>query len=466
MKAYFKRLVRIKKRSLFEKIAEAPAIALEETIDESKKIFTAIGKQKTVKKVGGFWHLLGPGLTTGAADDDPSGIATYSQAGARYGFRWLWLASITFPLMAIAQEMCARIGLVTGRGLAANIRRHFPRKVLYFCTLLLFAANVFNIGADLGAMAQAIRLLIPNLSYGVLVIFFALLSLILQIFTTYKKYARYLKFLALILVSYIFSSLMVGLPWRELFYSATIPSFTFDRESILLVAAVLGTTISPYLFFWQTSQEVEEQILAGKISLKLRHGTNDDELKKMRTDIWSGMFFSNLVMFFIIAACAATLNKHGITNISSSADAAAALRPLAGEGAFLLFALGIIGTGLLAIPILAGSASYALAESFNWREGLYLKLKKAHAFYGVIIIATVLGIIFNFIGLHPINALIYSAIANGIVAPIVLVLIVLISSDKKIMGDRANGPVTKFFGWLVTGLMAIVGIAAIIALIK
>jgi NRAMP (natural resistance-associated macrophage protein)-like metal ion transporter len=464
MKDYLKRLVRVKKRSLIEKIVEAPAIALEETVDESKKIFAAIGEQKTVKKAEDYWHLLGPGLTTGAADDDPSGIATYSQAGAQYGFRWLWLASFTFPLMAIAQEMCARIGLVTGRGLAANIRRHFPRKVLYFCALILLAANAFNIGADLGAMAQAIRLFVPNLSYGVLVIFFALLSLVLQIFTTYKKYARYLKFLALILASYIFSALMVGLPWRELFHSTIIPTFSFNRESILLVTAVLGTTISPYLFFWQTSQEVEEQILAGKISLKLRLGATDEELKKMRTDIWSGMFFSNLVMFFIIAACAATLNKHGITNIDSAADAAAALRPLAGDGAYLLFALGIIGTGLLAIPVLAGSASYALAESFNWREGLYLKLKKAHAFYGVIIIATLLGIIFNFIGLDPIKALIYSAIANGIVAPIVLALIVLIASDKKIMGDRANSRVINFFGWLVTGLMALAGLAAIISL--
>jgi len=465
MKDFLKKLVSIRKRTLIEQIVEAPAIALEETIDESKKIFTTIGNQKAVQRADDYWHLLGPGLTTGAADDDPSGIATYSQAGAQYGFRWLWLASFTFPLMAIAQEMCARIGLVTGQGLAANIRRHFPRKVLYFCALILLVANAFNIGADLGAMAQAIRLFVPNLAYGVLVVFFALLSLILQIFTTYKKYARYLKFLALVLVSYIFSALMVGLPWRELFYSTVIPSFSFSRESILLVTAVLGTTISPYLFFWQTSQEVEEQILAGKISLKLRQGANAVELKKMRADIWSGMFFSNLVMFFIIAACAATLNKHGITNIDSAADAAAALRPLAGEGAFLLFALGIIGTGLLAIPVLAGSASYALAESFNWHEGLYLKLKKAHAFYGVIIIATLLGIAFNFIGLDPIKALIYSAIANGIIAPIVLTLIVLISSDKKIMGEHANGPVVKFFGWLVTGLMAIAGLAAIISLI-
>ena len=450
--------------SLFEKMVEAPAIALEKTVDESKKIVSTLGSQKTVKKAEDFWHLLGPGLTTGAADDDPSGIATYSQAGAQYGFRWLWLASFTFPLMAVAQEMCARIGLVTGRGLAANIRHHFPRQVLYFCALILFAANAFNIGADLGAMAQAVRLFVPNLAYGVLVVFFALLSLLLQIFTTYKKYARYLKFLALILVSYIFSSLMVGLPWRELFYSTIIPNLTLNRESILLVTAVLGTTISPYLFFWQTSQEVEEQILAGKQSVRSRLGATADDIKKMRADVWSGMFFSNLVMFFIIAACAATLNKYGITNIDSAADAAAALRPLAGDGAFVLFALGIIGTGLLAIPVLAGSASYALAESFNWREGLYLKLKKAHAFYGVIIIATLLGIAFNFIGLDPIKALIYSAIANGIVAPVVLALIVLISSDRKIMGQHTNGRMTKLFGWLVTGLMALAGLAAIISL--
>jgi NRAMP (natural resistance-associated macrophage protein)-like metal ion transporter len=448
-----------------ERIAGAPAVALEKTVDGSKKIVSAIQSQRSVKKAEDFWHMLGPGLTTGAADDDPSGIATYSQAGARYGFQWLWLASLTFPLMAVIQEMCARIGLVTGRGLAANIKKHYPKSILYLCALLLFAANSFNIGADLGAMAKATQLLIPRSNFTLLVFFFTILSLLLQIFISYKKYAKYLKYLALILISYILSALLIDLDWKDILLHTALPTMSFDRDSILLITGVLGTTISPYLFFWQTSQEIEEEVLAGKQSLKSRQGATDDEIKKMRSDVWSGMFFSNLVMFFIIAACGATLYAHGITNIGTAADAAAALRPLAGESAYLLFAIGIIGTGLLAIPVLAGSASYALAESFNWREGLYLKLGKAHAFYGVIIISTLLGLVSNFLGLDPIKALIYSAIANGIVAPVVLMLIVSLSSDKKVMGERANSTLVKGVGWLVTILMTVASLASLALLI-
>lgn len=447
--------------SLLEKLAESPAIALELTIDESKKILNSIEKQKPIKKAEEFWHMLGPGLTTGAADDDPSGIATYSQAGAQHGFQLLWLSPLTFPLMAVVQEMCARIGLVTGRGLAANIKKHFPKWVLYSCAVLLFAANSFNIGADLGAMAQAIQLFAPELSFGLLVAFFAVLTLTLQIFTTYQKYAKYLKYLALTLLSYVFSSLLVSLDWLEVVRATVLPTFNFDKADILLITAVLGTTISPYLFFWQTSQEIEEEVLAGKTSIKSRIGSNAKEIGNMRADVWSGMFFSNAVMFFIIAACAATLHVHGITNITTAADAAAALRPLAGDASYFLFAIGILGVGLLAIPVLAGSAAYALSEAFNWREGLHLKLKHAHAFYGVIIISMILGLILNFVGLDPIKTLIYSAIFNGIVAPVVLVLIVLISSNRKIMGQWANGPIAKTVGWLASGLMILASLATI-----
>lgn len=453
-----------KRKALSERIAESPAIVLEMTIEETKKIAHSFSNDRKVKKAEEYWHLLGPGLTTGAADDDPSGIATYSQAGARYGFQWLWLATFTFPLMAVAQEMCARIGLVTGQGLAANIKKHYPKWVLYLCTILLFAANTFNIGADLGAMAQATQLLIPKLGFGLLVVLFALLSLLLQIFTSYQKYAKYLKYLAMILLSYVFSALMIDLDWTKIIHSTIFPSFTFNKESILLVTGVLGTTISPYLFFWQTSQEVEEEIMEGKTSIKSRVGANDDEIKKMRIDIWSGMFLSNIVMFFIIAACAATLYTHGITNITTAADAAAALRPLAGNASYLLFALGIIGTGLLAIPVLAGSVSYAMSESFGWKEGLYRKLDKAQAFYGVIIISMIVGLLLNFVHIDPINALVYSAIANGVIAPVILVMIVLISGDKNIMGNKSNGKLTSVFGWLVTGLMIIAGGATIISL--
>lgn len=451
-------------RPLVEKIAEEPSIILEKTINGSKVIVSAIAHQKQVKKAAEYWHLLGPGLTTGAADDDPSGVATYSQAGARYGFQWLWLATFTFPLMAVAQEMCARIGLVTGRGLAANIKKLLHPWVLYAATALLFAANTFNIGADLGAMAQATKLIFPELNFGLLVFAFAGLTLGLQIFTTYQKYAHYLKWLALILLSYVFTAMLVEIDWSLVLRSTFIPSFSWDKDSILLITAVLGTTVSPYLFFWQTSQEVEEEILQGKTSIKDRVGATDQEIKEMRLDVWSGMFLSNLVMFFIIATCSATLHASGITNISTAADAAAALRPLAGDNAYLLFTLGIIGTGLLAIPVLAGSVAYALSESFRWREGLYNKLDRAKAFYGVIIISVIVGLALNFINLDPIKALIYSAVANALVAPIVLAPIVIISSNKKVMGKYANGAANKFFGWTVVALMVVAGCATIYSL--
>lgn len=447
---------------VLEKIAEAPAEVLDKTLSTSRKIEKSFARGTEVKKAREYWHTLGPGLTTGAADDDPSGIGTYSQTGAAYGFQLLWLALFTFPLMAVIQEMCARIGLVTGRGLAANIRHYFPRWVLYLCTLLLFGANSFNIGADLGAMAKAAQLLAPNLNFILLIAGFTVLSLGLQIFTPYERYAKYLKWLALVLLSYIFSALSVKLDFQKLLTNTVLPSLTLSKDQIFLICGILGTTISPYLFFWQTSQEVEEQILEGKTTIKLRQDeTTDHEIKEMRTDVWSGMFLSNLVMFFIIAACAATLFSQGITNIQSAADAAAALKPIAGEEAYLLFTLGIIGTGLLAVPVLAGSASYAISESFGWKYGLYRKLGQAHAFYGVIIVSMLLGLSLNFVGLDPIKALIYSAVANGLVAPVVLVLVVLLSRDKKIMGERANSKAVTVFGWLITTVMVLAGLATI-----
>jgi len=432
---------------------------------DTKKITELFVSKKHLGQARQYWKSLGPGLTTGAADDDPSGITTYSQAGAQYGFNFLWLAGFTFPLMSVVQEMCARIGLVTGRGLAASIRQYFPKWVLYTATLLLFAANTLNIGADLGAMAKATQLLVPHISFTTLILGFTVITLALQIFTTYEKYARYLKWLALVLLSYVFSALTININWGEALQKAVIPTIAFSKDQIFLITAVLGTTISPYLFFWQTSQEVEEQILGGKTTLKLRQEeTTPQEVKNMRTDVWSGMFLSNLVMFFIIAATAATLNAHGITNITTAAQAAEALRPIAGERTYLLFALGIIGTGMLAVPILAGSASYAISESFGWKFGLYRKLREANAFYGVIIISTAIGLAINFLGLDPIKALIYSAVANGLIAPVILGLIVLLSCNAKIMGRWTNGKITKFIGWLIVGLMTLAGAATIISL--
>jgi len=451
-------------RDTFQKISEAPAAALDNAVATSLSIKDKIPTGNVVKHTRAYWHKLGPGLTTGASDDDPSGIATYSQAGAQYGFGLLWMASFTFPLMAVVQEMCARIGLVTGRGLAGNIRAHYPRKVIFICTALLFAANSFNIGADLGAMAKGAQLLAPGVNYAALVVAFAGLSLGMQIFTPYEKYAKYLKWLAMVLVAYIFSAIMAHLNWSEVLRSSLVPHIKLDRDQILLVCAILGTTISPYLFFWQTSQEVENQIAEGNTTIVQRQGTTKEAVKNMRIDVWSGMFLSNIVMFFIIAACGAILFPNGITNITSAAQAAEGLRPFAGDATYWLFAVGIIGTGLLAIPVLAGASSYAIAESMQWRkQGLNNKLNQAHAFYGIIIISMLIGLGLNFIGLDPIKALIYSAIGNGLVAPIILFLIVRISSNKKVMGDWTNKPLTTALGWAITLIMAVAGIAAIVS---
>jgi NRAMP (natural resistance-associated macrophage protein)-like metal ion transporter len=454
-----------KSKHLLQKSAEAPAEFLERSIVTTQKITSQIPGNDIVKRTGDYWHMLGPGLTTGASDDDPSGIATYSQTGAQFGYQYLWLAPWTFPLTAIVQEMCARIGLVTGRGLAGNIRIHFSQRILYLCAVFLFIANAVNIGADLGAMAKAAQLLHPSLSFGWTVAGLTALSLGLQIFTPYVRYARYLKWLALVLVAYIFSAILAHLNWHDVLTHTFVPKIQFNKEGMILLCAILGTTISPYLFFWQTSQEVEEQILQGKTTLHDRRtATAPNDIKSMRIDVWSGMFLSNLVMFFIIAVCGGLLYTHGITNITSAAQAAEALRPFAGDYTYFLFAIGIIGTGLLAIPVLAGSSSYALSESFRWRQGLYRPLKQAYAFYGVIIISMMVGLAINFLGIDPIKALIYSAFLNGLVAPIILALIVIISSNKKVMGRWTNKRSTTYAGWAITCMMAVVGIAGLVSL--
>ncbi len=455
-----------KHQKLIRKSAEAPAELLDRTVEGTQKLTSGLpNANKIVKKTNGYWRGLGPGLTTGASDDDPSGIATYSQTGAQFGFSYLWLAAWTFPLAAIVQEMCARIGLVTGRGLAGNIRIYFSQRVLYICAMLLFIANTVNIGADLGAMAKAVQLLFPNFSFGWLVVGFSILSLGLQIFTPYVRYAKYLKWLALVLLAYIVSAILAKLNWSEVLAHGFLPQMNLSKESFIILCAILGTTISPYLFFWQTSQEVEEQIQQGKATLRQRRtATSTDEIKGMRIDVWSGMFLSNLVMFFIIAACGGILYPNGITDIQSASQAAEALRPFAGDATFFLFAAGIIGTGMLAIPILAGSTSYTLSESFKWKEGLYRPLKQAHAFYGVIIISMLVGLAINFLGIDPIKALIYSAFLNGLVAPIILATIVIISSNKKVMGHWTNKRSTTFAGWGITAIMTAVGVVGVFAL--
>lgn len=454
-----------KSEKIFRRSVEAPAALLDRTVVAGQQVRAVLPADKVLKKTEDYWHMLGPGLTTGASDDDPSGIATYSQTGAQYGFNLLWLAPLTFPLMAVVQEMCARIGLVTGRGLAGNIRVHFSRRLLVISTMLLFIANTLNIGADIGAMAKAVQLLNPSLKFGWLVVGFSALSLMLQIFTPYVRYARYLKWLALVLLSYVFSALLAHLNWSDVMHHSFRPVVHFSRQELLLICAILGTTISPYLFFWQTSQEVEEKIMQGQTTVRLRRqASSAADMRSMRIDVWSGMLLSNMVMFFIVAACAAILFSHGVTNIQTTAQAAEALRPFAGNATYFLFAIGIIGTGMLAIPVLAGSSSYAIAESFGWREGLYRNLRQAYAFYGVIIISMLVGLGMNFLGIDPIKALIYSAVANGLVAPVVLYFIVKLSSSKKVMGQWRNRPLVTGIGWLTTAFMGVAGVAAIISL--
>lgn len=455
-----------RKKHIVERAVEAPAEALQFGVEGGQRIAKTmpLTGHEPLQKAKNYWYLLGPGLTTGASDDDPSGIATYSQTGAQYGFGLLWLAAFTFPLMAVIQEMCARIGLVTGRGLAGNIRVHFGRKVLYISTLFLFAANTFNIGADIGAMANAVQLIKPHFNFGLLVVGFTVCILLLQIYTPYVRYARYLKWLALILFAYIFSAILAHPDWHTVLRHSFVPHINFSKDQLLLICAILGTTITPYLFFWQTSQEIEEEIAAGQTTLRSRLGSEPAAIKKMRIDVWSGMFLSNIVMFFIVAACASVLFKHGITNITTAAQAAQALKPFAGNATFWLFAIGILGMGLLAIPVMAAASAYAISESIGKRQGLNSRLKQASAFYGVIIISMFIGLGLNFVGLNPIKALIYSAVLNGVVAPIILALILLIARNEKVMGEWKNGKLSAGLGWFLTALMSMAGLAAIYSL--
>ncbi len=448
-----------------KKIVSEPAELLEKGIEVAEQAEHTVASKKTVAKISGYLNALGPGLITGAADDDPSGIATYSQTGAQFGFQFIWLSLFTFPLMAVVQEMCARIGLSTGRGLAANVRMHFPKWFLYGSTFFLVVANTFNIAADLGAMAEATKLVFAGASFTLLVVFFALASLLLQIFTTYQTYARYLKYLTFILFSYVAVVFFIHINWHDLFIHLVVPTISFTKDELLIVCAVLGTTISPYLFFWQSSQEVEEEVLHGKTTVTLRkEAVEPTMIRDMRLDVWSGMLVSNVVMFFIIAACGATLHQAGITTIQTAGDAALALKPFAGNFAFTLFALGIIGTGMLATPVLAGASSYAVSETFRFKEGLYRKLKDAYAFYGVIIIGMVLGILLNFVGLDPIRMLLYAAVLNGLVAPLILVAIVYLASNKKVMGVWVNRKGTSLLGWFIIIMMVISGTCAVVAL--
>ena len=394
---------------------------------------------------------LGPGLITGAADDDPSGIGTYSQAGAQLGFGALWTLPVTYPLMVGIQMVSARIGLVTGRGVAANILRLYPRWVLHPLVVLLLIANTINIGADLGAMGEALRLLIGGSTFAYVVLF-GTLSAALQVLTPYPRYAPLLKWLVTALFAYVGTVFVVNIPWREVALGTLWPDVRLERGYVLVVVAVFGTTISPYLFFWQASQEVEDQNAAGYFG-PLTIERAREQLHRIKVDTYLGMGFSNVVAYFIMLTTAVTLHSAGITEIDSASQAAAALRPIAGEFAFVLFAAGIIGTGMLAIPVLAGSAAYAVAETLQWRSGLALKPLEARGFYAIIVAAIVIGVGIDFAPLDPIKALFWSAVINGIVALPIMVVMMLLASRREAMGPFVVSRRLKRLGWFATCTM-------------
>ena len=399
---------------------------------------------------------LGPGLVTGAADDDPSGIATYSQAGAQFGYQMLWTVLLTYPLMVGIQLISARLGYVTGRGLAANIKAIFPAPVLYGVVGLLLIANTINIAADIAAMGEATTLLVGG-SPRVYALIIGVVCLALEIFLRYQQYVGYLKVLTLALLSYVAVVFMVHVRWLEVLRSVTLPAIAFDHDTIWMVVAVFGTTISPYMFFWQAAQEMED-LRTGHNGLKakrLRARAAPTQLRRIRWDTYVGMGFSNLVAFFIILSAAATLHLAGITNIQTSAQAAEALRPLGGQATFLLFTAGIVGTGMLAVPVLAGSAAYAITESLELRTGLDLKWYEAKEFYALIVLATLGGTLLNFTRLDPIRALLWSAEINGVIAVPIMVVMMHLGANRKLMGNLAIGSRLRFVGWAATIIMGL-----------
>jgi NRAMP (natural resistance-associated macrophage protein)-like metal ion transporter len=408
-----------------------------------------------------FLHYLGPGLITGAADDDPSGIATYSQVGAQFGFGMLWTMLFSLPLMVAMQEICARLGRITGVGIAEILRKHYPRPLLYGVVSLLCIANIFNLGADVTAMGAATQLIVGGRA-GVYAAIFGLVSVLLQVYVPYRTYVGYLKWLTTVLFAYVGTVLVVHIPWMTVLKATLLPSFQWHTAYWMALVGVLGTTISPYLFFWQTSEEAEDvRLHRGESALIRKPWQAIAQFKRIAIDTRVGMGFSNLIAYFIILATAVTLHSsHDIAQgIQTSADAAAALKPVAGESAFLLFALGIIGTGMLAIPVLAGSAAYAVSETFRWRASLESEVKDAPKFYLVIALATLIGASMNFLGIDPIHALFWSAVLNGLVAVPLMIVMMLVAENPKIVGSFRLPPYLRVLGWAATLVMFVAGVA-------
>nr|WP_132580079.1 divalent metal cation transporter [Paralcaligenes ureilyticus] len=401
---------------------------------------------------------VGPGLITGVADDDPSGIATYSQAGAQFGLNMLWTMPLAFPLMAAIQSMCGRIGRVTGKGLAANIKGAFPPAVLLFVVVLLFIANILNIAADVAAMGEVAEL-VTGLNRHLMTAFFVFGTLILQVFIPYHRYVFFLKWLTFSLLAYAAVLFTVHVPWAEVAIRTIWPKFQLNSTSAAVIVGVFGTTISPYLFFWQASEEVENmQGELGAVSLLSDGRGAGKELRRIQWDTWSGMLYSDITAYFIILATAVTLHAAGVKDIETAAQAASALRPLAGDFAYTLFALGILGVGLIGVPVLAGSAGYALSEAMGWKSGLERKARDARGFYGVIAVSVLAGLLIQYSPIAPMKALFWSAVINGVVAVPLMVVIIVLVSKKSVMGEFTVGRPTIVLGWIATGVM---GAAAI-----
>ena len=399
-----------------------------------------------------FFADLGPGLITGCADDDPSGISTYSMAGAAFGYGLLWTALVSFPLMVTVQTMCGRLGMVTGRGLAGVVRRRYSRWVLWGSCALLLIANVFNIAADLGGMGSATEMItgVPSLVWTPL---YAGVMVGFLFFSSYRQIARIFKWITLVLLAYVVTAFFAGVNWHDALLATVQPHWVWSRTYLSVLVGILGTTISPYLFFWQASQEVEEERAQGR-TLAQRRGATDEDLRRLRVDVITGMFASNFIMYFIILTTAATLHTHGSVQIETARQAAEALRPLAGNAAYLLFTLGLIGTGMLGVPVLAGSCAYAISEAASWRGSLEKKPRRAKSFYAVIAAAMAIGLAVNYAGLDAVKMLFWSAVLNGILAPPLILIIVLLTSDPRVMGERVNSRTQQILGWLTFAIMA------------
>ncbi|HTS64737.1 MAG TPA: Nramp family divalent metal transporter [Candidatus Acidoferrales bacterium] len=422
---------------------------------------TGTRRKKNQNRLDLFFSNLGPGLITGCADDDPSGISTYSVAGAAFGYGPLWTALLSLPLMASIQLMCGRLGMVSGRGLAAVIRRYYPRWVLWGACLLLITANVINIAADLGGMSAAAEM-VTGVTALVWTPAFTALIVSFLFWSSYRQIARVFKWITLVLAAYVVTAFLAHVDWRAALAATFAPRITWSRDSLLMLVGILGTTISPYLFFWQSAQEVEEERAEGK-NLAQRKGASAAELRRLRIDIFTGMFASNFIMYFIILTTAATLNAHGTTHIETARQAAEALRPLAGAAAYWLFTVGLIGTGMLGVPVLAGSCAYAMAEAGAWRGSLELKPHQARKFYAVLFAAMAGGLLIEYLRLNAVKMMFWSAVTNGALAPPLILLVILLTNDRRVMGTRVNPPILRFFGWATFAVMSLATVAMLVS---